>query len=361
MTDEEIQQMVGIMIVDAYKSIGTMKLEFKDGQCTIGSADAFTIVSTNSKGETKTIALKFNDERDGVRVFVTRIGSNPIAIQLPKSIGVTMTTAQGEIVNGTVNLTTVSETQSKFLNFKENGWVADAKLTANVNNRQESVSLNVQHTEERAFNLKAAFEIQGKEMARIEFNDMHDSYTDEEINSDEFKSMREMGPFFSGAYDVLKALKGKSVDNVVITINDNMVIGGKVDDIAKSLIALGNVRKMHGTQPGKEAVDKYTQELNGLVHFVVSQKNTGIYANGKLVTAIKNNQEGEYQPVLALQFEGETEALPMFERMTEADQANYQKMMGSVSPLITEISETLVTARKKGEAIITAVKGFLPF
>ena len=361
MTDEEIQQMVGIMIVDAYKSIGTMKLEFKDGQCTIGSADAFTIVSTNSKGETKTIALKFNDERDGVRVFVTRIGSNPIAIQLPKSIGVTMTTAQGEIVNGTVNLTTVSETQSKFLNFKENGWVADAKLTANVNNRQESVSLNVQHTEERAFNLKAAFEIQGKEMARIEFNDMHDSYTDEEINSDEFKSMREMGPFFSGAYDVLKALKGRSVDNVVITINDNMVIGGKVDDIAKSLIALGNVRKMHGTQPGKEAVDKYTQELNGLVHFVVSQKNTGIYANGKLVTAIKNNQEGEYQPVLALQFEGETEALPMFERMTEADQANYQKMMGSVSPLITEISETLVTARKKGEAIITAVKGFLPF
>ena len=162
--------------------------------------------------------------------------------------------------------------------------------------------------------------------------------------------------FFSGAYDVLKALKGKSVDNIVIAVNDNMVVEGKVDDIAKSLLALGNVRKLHGTQPGFETIDKYTQELNSLIHFTVRQKNTGITAQGKLLTAVKNNQNGEYQPVLALQFKGETEPLAMFDRMSQADQENYKMMLDSFTPLVNEISEMLIVARKKGEAVVSAVK-----
>jgi hypothetical protein len=363
MTDEDIQTMPGILIVDAYKSIGKMKLEFKDGQCTItNDADAFTIVNTNSKGETRTLAFTFNDERDGIRFLATPLArASAIAIQLPKSIDVTLTTPQGKVVNGTVNLTTIDPAKSQFVNFKESGWVADGKLVANVNNRQEAVDLYVKHAENGAFDLKAAFEISGKEMARIEVNDMHDAYTDEEINSETFLEMREMGPFFSGAYDMLKALKGKSVDNVVIAINDNLVIGGKVDDIAKALLALGNVRKLHGTKPGKEVVDQYTQQLNAVVHFVVSQKNTGVYANGSLVTVQKEQRDGEYQPAVALQFEGEKQPQAMFDRMSQTDYENYKKMLDSFSPLITEISETLIVARKKGEAIAGAVKDYFKF
>jgi len=157
---------------------------------------------------------------------------------------------------------------------------------------------------------------------------------------------------------MLKALKGKSVDNVVIAINDNLVIGGKVDDIAKALLALGNVRKLHGTKPGKEVVDQYTQQLNAVVHFMVSQKNTGVYANGSLVTVQKEQRDGEYQPAVALQFEGEKQPQAMFDRMSQTDYENYKKMLDSFSPLITEISETLIVARKKGEAIAGAVKDY---
>lgn len=360
MTDEELKSMPGIITIDAYNSIGKMKLDFKNGQCNItNDADAFTIVSTNSKGETKTLALTFNDERDGVRFFVTRLGTTtPIAIQMPKSIGLTLTTPEGTIVNGTVNLTTVDPSKSQFINFKVSGWMADAKLTANVNNRQESVSVAIKHTEERAWDLKAALEIQGKEMARAEIIDMHDEYTDEQINSDEFKGMREMGPFFSAAYDVLKALKGKSVDKVVIVMNDNLVIDGKIDDIAKSLIALGNTRKLQGTKPGKEVVDKYTQELNSLVHFTFSQKSTGITAQGSLLTAQKELLDGEYQPAVALQFEGEKEPMAVLDRMSETDKENYKKMFQNFNPLAKEIGETLVAARDKGQAVAAAVKNY---
>lgn len=66
-TDEEVANMESFVVVDAYKSIGKMKMAFKDGQCTItNDADAFTIENTNSEGQTQTIALKFNDERDGL-------------------------------------------------------------------------------------------------------------------------------------------------------------------------------------------------------------------------------------------------------------------------------------------------------
>ena len=97
MTDQDIQTLPGIITIDAYKSIGKMKLAFKDGKLTItNDADAFTIVSTNANNETKTIALKFNDERDGIRFFAARLGGIlPIAIQLPKSIGITVTTPKG--------------------------------------------------------------------------------------------------------------------------------------------------------------------------------------------------------------------------------------------------------------------------
>ena len=360
MTDEEIQNTTTFNIVDAYKSLAKLKVEFKDGQCTVtDDAEGFTIVSTNAAGETRTLVLNFNDERDGVRFFAARIANVvPIAIQLPKSIGVTLTTPNGQVATGTINLTTAEANQPKFINFKLSGWQADATLVANVNNRQESAYFYAKHTEQRAFDMKVAFKIQDKEMARLEINDMHNPYTEEELNSEEFQSMREMGPFFSGAYDVLKAINGKSVDKIVITLNDNMVIEGKVDDVAKSLIALGNVRKLYGTKPGKEAIDRYTQELNSLVHFTVSQKNTEITANATLLTAMKNQQEGEYQPVVALRFDGETEAQAMFDRMKQTDMDNYKKIINNIRPLAMEVSETLIVARKKLEAIGGAIKDY---
>ena len=359
MTAEELQALPGFLVVDAYKSIGKMKLTFNQGQCTVSNdADAFTIVNTNAQGQTHTIALTFNDERDGVRFFVARLSGMPVAIQLPKSIGLTMTTEEGQVLNGTINLSTIAPSQSQFINFKNSGWVGDGQLAFNVNSRQETLDLYVKHTEQQAFDLKTAFSVNGKELARVECNDMHDEYTDEQINSDEFKSLREMGPFFAASYEVLKALRGKSVDNVIVSINDNMVIDGKIDDIAKSLLALGNIRKLQGTQPSLEAVDKYTQELNSLVHFEVSQKNTGINAQGKLVTGLRDKQNGDYQPLVALLFDGETEALPMFDRMSEADMANYQKIMTSFTPIAKEMTEMIDVAKQKFAAIGTAVSGY---
>ena len=71
-------------------------------------------------------------------------------------------------------------------------------------------------------------------------------------------------------------------------------------------LALGHIRKLYGTQPGFEAVDAYTQELNKYVHFTVSQISSGIEAQGTLLT-IRKGSHNEYQPGLALQFKGEYE------------------------------------------------------
>ena len=354
MTDEDINALETFNIVNAKRSLGTLKLSFKDGKCEVtNDAEAFTIENTNAKSETSTIAVKFSDESDGLCFFINLYGV-PLAIQLPKSINITKTGPDGVVFSGDVNLTTVDADQSKYVNFKQHGWKGEGTLSANLNNRKEDIELYVKHTSQGAFDLKVAFDINNNEYLRLEVADMHDAYTDEEIES--FEEMREMGDFFNVSYEILKALRGKSVDKITITLNDNMVVEGKVDDVAKSLIALGNVRKLYGTKPGKDAIDKYTQELNKYIHYTVSQKNTGITADGTLLTFLKNQTNGEYQPVVSLKFSGESEALPMIERMSETDLANYKKILGSFTPLVDEIKGIIESGKEKGVKIVQAVK-----
>ena len=164
-----------------------------------------------------------------------------------------------------------------------------------------------------------------------------------------------MGPFFAGGYEVIKALKGKSVEELELTLEDDLVISGSVDDVAKSLLALGNIRQLYGTQPGFEAVDAYTQELNKNVHFTVYQKSTDITAQGTLLT-IQKGSKNEYQPGLALTFKGETEAQSMYENMSEEDLDNYNKIVGNFNELLKECTVLVETFSGKIKTIASAFK-----
>jgi hypothetical protein len=48
----------------------------------------------------------------------------------------------------------------------------------------------------------------------------------------------------------------------------------------------------------------------------------------------------------------------MFDRMSEADMANYQKIMTSFTPIAKEMTEMIDVAKQKFAAIGTAVSGY---
>ena len=332
LTDEELKAIPFFVLIDAYNVLGTKKLSFKDGKCTIGESDGFCIESTNKEGKTTSITLKFKKEHDGVRFFVTRLlDVTPIGIQLPSELDITVSTANGLEMDGSITLD--SNAPSKYITFKSGLWGGLGILNADFAGRSETVKALVVHDIDRSFNIGVSLDMDGAEKASIAIQGMNSPYSTEYINSDELKSLRDYGAFFSAAYDALKSINGKTVDDVEFALGGKLVCNAKVDDVAACLLALGKIRQMHGTQPGFEAVDEYTQILNKYFHYTVGIKDTDITAKGSLVTIMKNLDKEEYQPGVALQFEGEKEPMVLLERMTEQDKANYKKIMNSVQDL----------------------------
>ena len=159
------------------------------------------------------------------------------------------------------------------------------------------------------YNAEASIGINDKTVLAFEARGLKPEYTDEYIDSDELKKLREMGTFFAAGYEVVKALKGKSIEELSITLEEDLVISGSIDDVAKSLLALGNIRKLHGTQPG-----------------------------------------------LALTFKGEKEPQSMYENLSEEDLANYNKVVENLNELLKECTTLVETFSAKIKVIGSVFK-----
>lgn len=355
LTDEELAALPNFIQLDAYKTLNKLHLTFENGKCTFSEdADGFTVEIVKSATERSTFQIEFGDGEDGLCIFATRAGGVvPVALQLPKIFNVSMTTARGTVMNGVINLS--STVNSNYISIKSDDWAIGAMLTATVNGRDETISALLSYGKDGKYEAEASVGINDKTMIALSARGLKAEYTDEYIDSDELKQLRAMGPFFAAGYEVVKALKGKTVEELTLTLEDDLVISGSIDDVAKSLLALGNIRQLHGTQPGFEAVDAYTQELNKYVHFTVHQISTDITAQGSLVT-IPKGTHNEYQPGLALTFEGETAPQSMYENMSEEDLANYNKIIENCNQLLKQCTILVETFSGKVKTIAEAFK-----
>ena len=355
MSDEELASTSFFLHLDAYKTLNKLHLTFENGKCTSSEdAEGFTVEIVKSATERSKFRIEFGDGENGLSFFPTRIGGVvPIALKVPKSFNVSMTTARGNVMNGVIELS--SKASSEYISIKSDNWNISALLAATVNGRDESIAARLTHENDGNYDAEASIGINDKTVLAIAAHGLKPEYTKEYIDSDELKQLRDMGPFFAAGYEVLKALKGKTFDELSITIHDDLVISGNVDDAAKSLLALGKIRQLYGTQPGFEAVDAYTQELNKYVHFTIYQKSTDITAQGSLLT-IQKGSKNEYQPALALTFKGETKAQSMYENMTEEDKANYNKIMQNLNGLLKECTTLVENLSGKVKSILSAFK-----
>lgn len=356
MTDEELASTTFFLEVNAYKTLNKLHLTFENGKCTSSEdAEGFTIEIVKSATEHSKFQMQFSgDAEDGLCFFPTRIsGVVPVALMVPKSFNVSLTTARGNVMSGVIEIS--SEAKSSYVSIKSDDWSVGTKLSGTSNNRYETIAAKLKHTTDGKYEADATIYINDKQMIAFEARGLKPEYTDEYIGSDELKQLRDMGPFFAAGYEVVKALKGKTVEKLSVTLEEDLVISGSIDDVAKSLLALGHIRKLYGTKPGFETIDAYTQELNKYVHFTVYQKSTDITAQGSLLTLLKGS-EGEYQPVLALTFKGETEPQSMYENMSEEDRTNYNKIKENFNDLLKECTKLVENFSGKIKTVASAFK-----
>ena len=331
MTDEELAKVTSFIELDAYKTLNKLHLVFENGQCTSSEdAEGFSVEIVKSATERSKFQITFGAEsEDGLCFFPTRAGGViPIALQLPKSINVSLTTLKGHVMNTVINLS--STTTSSYVSIPSDDWKVGAVLTATVNGRYNTIAAQLS-------------------------NGNDSKYTYDYINSGELTQLCEMGTFFKAAYKGMKFVKSKTIQEFSITLDDDFVISGSVDDIAKSMLALGHLRQLHGTNPGFYAVDTYTQELNKYVHFTFHQKSTNITAQGSLLTIMKGSKN-EYQPGVALTFKGEAMPQCMYENLSEEDLANYNKIVQNLSELVNEGNTIIEKFSSKIKTIASAFK-----
>ena len=336
LTDEEVNALSSFMLVDAYNTIGTRKITFQNGLATHSESDAFVIESIDAMGRTSYISLKFEDERDGARLFVAQMGGVPVCVQLPEQISVTVSTVNGLEMDGIVTL--VPGNESQYLSPKYSDWAGAVNLNASYGGRDETISAIITHGDDHSYNIGLGLAFNGSEKFRLLVKGISEPYTAEYVNSDELKSLRECGPFFAGAYELLKAINCSNIDEIEATLDDNIIVTANVEDVADCLLALGSIQKMHGTDPSFEDVDQYTQALNENIHFNVSLKSNGITAKGSIITIKKGFNTIEYQPAVALQFSGETKPIALVDRLSEKDMANYKQIVENASELGKGIS-----------------------
>ena len=356
MTDEELASQTFFTQLNAYKTLNKLHLTFENGKCTSSEdAEGFTVEIVKSATERSKFQMLFGgDAEEGICFFPTRIGGVvPLALMLPKSFNVSMTTAKGNVMSGVIELS--SQASSSYISFRNDDWSIGTMLSGTSNGRDESITAKLSHGTDGKYEAECSIYINDKQMIALEARGLKPEYTADYIDSDELKQLREMGPFFAAGYEVVKALKGKTVEEMSVTLEDDLVISGSIDDVAKSLLALGHIRKLYGTKPGFETIDAYTQELNKYVHFTIYQKSTDITAQGSLLTLIKGS-EGEYQPVMALTFNGEKEPQSMYENMSEEDKANYNKIKQNFNELLIECTKLVENFSAKIKTIASAFK-----
>jgi hypothetical protein len=273
---------------------------------------------------------------------------------LPESFDISLTTAKGNVMNGTIALS--SKAASRYLSFNKSQWKANVVLNATVNGNKQSIALDASYEEDGHFAVSTSITASDKQILAMDAKGVKEAYSEEYLDGEELKALQDMGPIFSTCYGILRGLKGKTVKEFNITFGGELVFKGNCSDVAKSLLALGNLYKLWNTNPTFNTVDTYTQQLNQYLPFTVTQNSTNITAQGKFVTTMKGITHEEYQPAVALTFKGETEPQVMLNNMSATDRENYNKMMGNLNNLIQGCDKLLGSIVEKARQLGSTIK-----
>ena len=350
LTPAEAAELGVFLTIDASKALGNCKFTFQDGKATQSISDGFTLEYIDAMGLKSAVTLQFKDKADGVRLFVTRLDKTvPVCVRLPKLIDISVTDATGLTVSGTIDLTTTAA--SNYMAFRNGQWLGHLVLTADFPDRDETVKATIAHAADGGYDIVTSLDFNGVEKFNLAVKGKTNIYPAAYFNSDELKSLHQCGPFYAAAFEVLKAVHGSTVESLEATLANRLVATATADDVASCLVALAKVQQLRGTMPGFAAVDAYTQQLNDHLHFTVGLKGSDVKGKGSLVTIQHDAEPQEYLPTMALQFAGEERPLTFFERMSEADMANYELMVQNIELLGKAVTMLVQTIQEKGRYI----------
>ena len=319
--------------------------------------DAFTVSCKNAtSGAVTKVRMRFSGADDGVIIFLVKAGNLPIAIQFPHAIDMELLRSESGndadeelVMKG--QLTMESTDGKKYISLKRGEWKATLITEARKADRYELPACELIHHADHTVEASASLGINGNNVLSIKGHNFNNPYTDEEL--EQLRELRDIAPIWKGCYTLLKAFNSRT-DKIEMTVTDDLLFDIDVLDAGQCLKAAGNALKYRGQQPSKETIDPWTDLLNQSVAFTVTQKSTGVKAEGKFITDVI---DGDNLPSVALRFKGESDFRVIHDRMSPSDRQNYEALLKSFDEPFTAVNALLKVIQDKGEEL----KGFNPF
>ena len=342
-------------LLNAAVALSNNALEFTTGKDTanyVATDDgAFTVSCKNAtSGALTMVKLRFSGAADGVIIFLIDLYGVPLAIQFPHTIDMELlrsesgNAADAELVmNGKVSLE--STDGKKYISLKRSEWKATLSTDAQKADRYEMPACTLIHHADHTVEFDATLGINDKNVMSIKGHNFANPYTDEEL--EQLRELRDIAPIWKGCYTLLKAFNSRT-DKLELTVIDDLLFDIDVLDAGQCFKAAGNALKYRRQQPSKETMDPWTDLLNKSVTFNVTQKSTGVKAEGKFITSVI---DGDNLPSVALRFKGESDFHVIHDRMNPIDRQNYEALLKSFDEPFTAVNALLKVIQDKGEEL----------
>ena len=220
----------------------------------------------------------------------------------------------------------------------------EATLTteAQKGDRFELPACTLIHHADHTVEASATLGINDKTVMSINAHSFTNPYSDEEL--EQLCELRDIAPIWKGCYTLLKAFNSRT-DKIELTVYEDLLFDIDILDAGKCLKAAANALKYRKQQPSKETMDPWTNMLNEAVAFTVTQKSTGVKAEGKFITDVI---DGDNLPSVAVRFKGESDFHVIHDRMSTTDRQNYEALLKSFDEPFDAINALLKVIQEKG-------------
>lgn len=348
-------------LLNAAIALNNTALEFTTGKETADYAatedGAFTISCKNAtSGAVTKVRMKFSGADDGVAIFLAKLQDMPVAIQFPHMIDVEL--LRSESGNGmdtetvmTGQIAMESTDGKKYISLKHGEWQATLTTKAEKADRYEVPACTLTHHADHTIEVSATMGINGTTVMNVKGHNDNNPYSDEEL--EQLSELRDIAPMGKALYTLLKAFNSRTA-KAEVTVTGDLQFDIDILDAGQCIKAAGNALKYRHQQAPKETIDPWTDLLNKSLTYTVTQKSTGVKAEGKFITS---TIAGHTLPSFALRFSGETDFQVIHDRMNPTDRQNYENLLKSFDEPLTAINALLKAFQDKG----VELKGFNPF
>lgn len=310
--------------------------------------DAFTVSCKNAtSGAVTKVKMTFSGADDGVIIVLADLYGIPLAVQFPHMIDLELLRSETGndadeelIMKGQLALETTDG--KKFLSLKHGEWKGTLFTEAKKADRYELPACALIHHADHTVEFSASLGINGKNVISVKGHNFADPYSDEEL--EQLRELRDIAPIWKGCYTLLKAFNSRT-DKIEMTVIDDLLFDIDILDVGQCIKAAGNALKYRGQHASKETIDPWTDMLNKSITYTVTQKSTGVKAEGKFITSVI---DGDNLPSIALRFKGESDFHVIHDRMSPTDRQNYVALMRSFDEPFTAVNALLKVIQDKG-------------